>query len=333
MKAPVTLIALLAGLASTAAQDTNNLATIGQIIRHDPAFDSLVAPDAKIEVCAGGFTWSEGPTWHPDGFLVFSEIPSNTALRWDPGKGISTYLYPSGYTGLKDYGREPGSNGLLFTAEGHLISCEHGDRRVSLLVPGSGKQTLADNFEGKRFNSPNDLTRAKDGTIYFTDPPYGLPKGAEDESRELDFCGVFRLDPDGTVTLLTKEFDRPNGIALSPDETRLYVAQSDSKSPIIKRFHVEEDKSLSNGEVFYDTSETVGKLRGLPDGLKCDKDGNLFATAPGGVLVIDPSGKLLGEIQTGEAVSNVAFGGKDGNELFLTSDTYLCRVKTLTVGK
>ncbi len=333
MKTLLTFITLLTGFTTLNAQDTQNLATIGQIIRHDPTLDSLIAPDTKIEVCAGGFTWCEGPAWHPEGFLVFSEIPSNTALRWAPGKGISTYLHPSGYTGLKGYGKESGSNGLLFTKEGHLISCEHGDRRLSLLIPGSGKRTLADHYQGNRFNSPNDLTRAKDGTLYFTDPPYGLPKGAQDPSRELDFCGVYRLDPDGTVTLLTKEFTRPNGITLSPDETHLYVAQSDSKAPIIKRFHIEDDKTLTHGEIFYDTSKTAGKLKGLPDGLKCDQHGNLFATAPGGVLVLDPNGKLLGEIQTGEAVSNVAFGGKDGSELYLTSDMYLCRVKTLTAGK
>ena len=228
---PLPLLAFALLAAPAVGQDTDSFPTIGRVVSLDDRFAECLPDDAKVEVVASGFDWCEGPVWHRSGgrdgggALLFSEIPSNTVRVWEPRKAVQVFLKPSGYTGLTDYGREPGSNGLLVDPEGFLISCEHGDRRLSrmpLTGPG-GKLTLADRFEGKRLNSPNDLCRRSDGTIYFTDPPYGLPKGAEDPSRELDFCGVYRLaaDPDGgngVVSLVTKEMPRPNGIALSPDE-------------------------------------------------------------------------------------------------------------------
>jgi gluconolactonase len=309
--------------------------TLGHIDRLDPRFDKLIAKDAQIEVLATGFDWVEGPVWFKEGgYLLFSEIPKNSIYKWKEGdgEGISLFLKPSGFTGVGDYGGEPGTNGLTTDSAGRLVACEHGDRRISRLEKDGGKRTLADNFEGKRFNSPNDLCFHSSGDIFFTDPPYGLPKKWDDPRRELDFCGVYRLRPDGEVRLLTKEMTRPNGIALSPDEKTLYVAQSDPEKAIWMAFPFKEDGSLDKGRVFFDATPLVrtGK-RGLPDGMKIDKDGNLFATGPGGVCILSPDGTHLGTIETGESTSNCAWGD-DGSSLYITADMYLLRVHTLTKG-
>jgi len=263
--------------------------------------------------------------------LLFSDIPRNSVMKWKQGEGISLFMKPSGYTGVADYGREPGSNGLTVDLQGRIIFCEHGDRRISRLEKGGGKKTLADNYNGKRFNSPNDAAVKSNGDIYFTDPPYGLPQQHRDPRRELDFCGVFRLSTSGEVTLLTKEMTRPNGIAFSPDETILYVAQSDSKNAIIRAFGVKSDGTLARGKVLYDFTELMGKLPGSPDGLKVDHQGNLFATGPGGVYIITAGGRLLARIHTGKRTSNCAWGG-DGSVLYMTVDDYLCRIRTRTTG-
>ncbi len=324
---------------SVKAQDSINFPTIGEVIRVDKAIDQLIAAEAEIEVLSSGFTWSEGPVWVPEkshehgGFILFSDIPNNRVVRWDEGKGAETWLQPSGYTGQTPYGGEPGCNGLILDAKSQLISCEHGDRRLSLLTEGGGKRTLVDNYEGKRLNSPNDACLGADGkTIYFTDPPYGLPQRWEDPLRELDFCGVYRLEESGKVTLLTKEMTRPNGIAFSPDFKTLYVAQSDPEAAVIKAFPVKEDGTIGEGRVLYDATSLVKEgLPGLPDGLKVDRAGNLWATAPGGVHILSPEGMLLGRISTGEKTANCAWGN-DGTVLYITADMYLCRIQTLTKG-
>ena len=319
------------------AQDTLNLPHIGEVIRKDAAFDKLVAPNAKIQVLASGFKWAEGPVWVNDdqhkfgGFVLFSDIPNNRVVRWDEGEGANTWLKPSGYTGVAAYGGEPGCNGLALDSKGQLISCEHGDRRLSVLTKGGGKRTLVDNYRGKRLNSPNDVAVHPDGSLYFTDPPYGLPNRYESKERELDFCGVYRLSPQGELTLLTDKMTRPNGIAFSPDYKTLYVAQSDPAAAIINAFPVNADGSVGAGKKLYDVTNMVGSHPGLPDGLKVDKDGNLWATCPGGVHVIDKNGKLLGRISTGEKTANCGWGN-DGSTLYLTADMYLCRIKTLTKG-
>jgi len=308
--------------------------TIGKIVRFDDRADGLIPSDAEIELLASGFEWSEGPLWVQDadgGYLLFSDIPRNSVMKWKQGEGISLFMKPSGYTGVADYGREPGSNGLTVDLQGRIIFCEHGDRRISRLEKGGGKKTLADNYNGKRFNSPNDAAVKSNGDIYFTDPPYGLPQQHRDPRRELDFCGVFRLSTSGEVTLLTKEMTRPNGIAFSPDETILYVAQSDSKNAIIRAFGVKSDGTLARGKVLYDFTELMGKLPGSPDGLKVDHQGNLFATGPGGVYIITAGGRLLARIHTGKRTSNCAWGG-DGSVLYMTVDDYLCRIRTRTTG-
>jgi gluconolactonase len=322
----------LAALSSPA--DAAQPETLGQIERLDAAFDRLLSPDAKIEVLASGFTWSEGPVWVPQdrgGYLLFSDIPRNTVFRWKEGEGVSVFLCPSGYTGNTYYGREPGSNGLLLDSQGQLVSCEHGDRRVSVLTRNGGKRTLVDNYQGKRLNSPNDAAFKSNGDLYFTDPPYGLPKQLEDPRRELEFCGVYRLSKSGQLTLLTREMTRPNGIAFAPDEKTLYVAQSDPQAAIWKAFPVKDDGTLGQGRVVYDATEWVGKRPGLPDGLKVDREGHLWATGPGGVLVLTPAGKLLGRLNTGRPTANCAFG-EDGQTLFIAADSYLCRIRTRVKG-
>jgi len=307
--------------------------TIGEIERLDPAFDKLVAKGAAIDVLAGGFEWSEGPLYMKDGaFLIFSDIPRNMIVKWKEGAGTSTYMEKSGYTGEKPFtGEEPGSNGLTLNAQGLLHMACHGDRCIKRREKDGKLITIADKYEGKRLNSPNDLVFKKNGDLYFTDPIYGLPKRWDDPGRELDFCGVYRLGTDGKLTLLTKEMTRPNGIAFSPDEKTLYVAQSDPEAAIWKSFPVKEDGTLGPSKVFYDSTQWVNKRKGLPDGLKVDTQGNLWATGPGGVLVFNPEGKLLGRLGTGEATANCAWGD-DGSTLYITADMYFCRVKTMVKG-
>ncbi|MCE2726831.1 MAG: SMP-30/gluconolactonase/LRE family protein [Planctomycetaceae bacterium] len=309
------------------------LPTLGSIERLDPRFDALVPRDATIEVLASGFEWAEGPVWLKDQqAILFSDIPRNRVMRFKDGAGLSVYLEPAGFTGPGSYGSERGSNGLTLDRQGNLISCEHGDRRVSRLTPGGGKRTIADNYRGKRFNSPNDCTVHSSGAIYFTDPPYGLPKGWDDDRRELDFCGVYRVTPDGTVTLVCDTMTRPNGICLSPDEKRLYVAQSDPQAPIWKVFNVKPDGTLDEGRTFFDGTKLFQeRKKGLPDGLKVDFAGNVFATGPGGVLVFAADGTHLGTLLTGQATANCCFGG-DGRTLYMTADSHLCRVRLTTQG-
>lgn len=309
-----------------------NYPTLGTIVREDPALDELLAPDAKLEVLASGFRWSEGPIWLPEEeALLFSDIPRNTIWRWKAGEELSVYMKPSGYTGVVEYGPEPGSNGLTLDPQGRLVACEHGDRRVSVLTKDGGKLTLADRYQGRRLNSPNDVVFHSNGDLYFTDPPYGLPQRWDDPRRELDFCGVYRLTPAGELTLLTGEMTRPNGLAFSPDERTLYVANSDPEQAVWMAFPVRDDGTLAAGEVFADVTEMVGAYPGLPDGLKVDRSGNLWATAPGGVHIYTPGGRLLGRIDTGEPTANCNWGG-DGSTLYIAANMHVCRIHTLTRG-
>jgi gluconolactonase len=305
--------------------------TIGEVVRLDDRINELIGRDAKIEVLGSGFEWAEGPVWVRDGgYLLFSDIPRNSVMKWTEADGVTLFLKPSGFTGSVDYGREPGSNGLTLDSSGRLVSCEHGDRRVSRLEKDGGKRTLIDNYLGKRLNSPNDLAYKSNGDLYFTDPPYGLPKNWDDPRRELDFCGVYRLSTDGKVTLLTKELSRPNGIAFSPDEKTLYIANSDPDRAIWMSYPVLADGSLGPGKVLYDATEAFRKgLPGLPDGMKVDAAGNLFAGGPGGINVITPAGSLIGRIDTKQRTANCAWGG-DGSVLFMAADHYLCRIQTKT---
>lgn len=310
----------------------SNYPTLGKIVRDHPRLDELLAPDAKLEVLGSGMIWSEGPVWIKDGgYLLFSDIPRNSVMKWKEGEGLTVFMKPSGYTGVVDYGREPGCNGLTLDAQGRVTFCEHGDRRISRLEKDGGKRTLVDSYEGKRLNSPNDLVYKSNGDLYFTDPPYGLPKNWDDPRRELDFCGVYRLSKDGKLTLLTKEMTRPNGIAFSPDEKTLYVAQSDPAKAIWMAYPVKEDGTLGQGKVFADVTSMVGKYPGLPDGMKVDAKGNLWATGPGGVHIFAPDGTRLGRIDTGEPTANCAWG-EDGSTLYITANMHITRIRTKTKG-
>jgi gluconolactonase len=310
-----------------------------RIERLDPALDRLIASDAKIETLGEGYDWTEGPVWVKNGgYLLFSDIPKNIVHRWKQGEGVRPYLQPSGYTGKEPRGGETGSNGLILDAQGRLVLCQHGDRRMARMEapldsPKPQFTTLADRYEGKRFNSPNDAVFRSNGDLYFTDPAYGMEKQWEDPKREIPFAGVYRRTASGEVTLLTKDMTRPNGLAFSPDEKRLYVAQSDPSSAIWRVFDVKSDGTIENSRVLLDLTTMVkAKTRpGLPDGLKIDTEGNLFATGPGGVLVISPEGKHLGTILTGQATSNVAFGD-DGRTLYITADMFLMRVRLKAKG-
>ena len=315
------------------AQDSINFPSIGEVLRFDKQMDSLVASDAKIEVLSSGFTWSEGPVWVKDGnFLLFSDVHRNKVIKWTEGVGAERFLEPSGFTGIGHYSTGLGSNGLAIDAAGRLISCEHGDRRISAMTFKEGKVTLADNYNGKRFNSPNDLAISKNGPIYFTDPIYGLPLRWEDPTRELDYAGVFLLDQDGSVTLLTKELKYPNGVELSSDEKTLYVAQSDPENPIVIAYPIKKDGTTGKGKVLFDAKPHAHLGGGNPDGLKVDQSGNLWVTGMGGVMVVSPKGKLLGQIATGELTANCAWGD-DGSVLYITADTYLCRIQTKVKGR
>ncbi|MEZ6048788.1 MAG: SMP-30/gluconolactonase/LRE family protein [Planctomycetaceae bacterium] len=326
---------LLTGLLSSGvlySMNANADDGFGKIIRLDDRLNEIIPESNTVEKLAAGFTWAEGPVWIADGgYLLFSDIPRNSVMKWKEGEGISLFLNPSGYTGSEYYGLEPGCNGLALDEEGQLLSCEHGDRRVSVLTKGGGKRTLIDNFMGKRLNSPNDLVLKSNGDIYFTDPIYGLPNRWDDPRRELDFCGVYRLSKDGTLTLLTDEMTRPNGLAFSPDESALYVAQSDPEAAIWKKFPVHEDGTLGESQLFYDITSEVGKKPGLPDGMKVDAKGNVFATGPGGVLIFSPEADLLGVIETGVPTANCGWGN-EGSTLYITADSYLLRLETSTKG-
>ncbi len=327
------LIAVLAFASLAAAQEdaSETKSTVDRSIEKlDDALDSLIDTDVEIEQLSSGHKWTEGPVWNKQQkMLLFCDIPNNEINRFDAAsKEVSVYMKPSGYDGIEnEFGKEPGTNGLIYGLDGRLIACDHGNRRLYRLYEDGSKSTLIDRFEGKRFNSPNDLVMDKEGNIFFTDPPYGM---LDESVREIEWHGVYRLATSGVVTLLTKEFSRPNGIGLSPDQKTLYVAQSDKKAPIYKSFPLNEDGTIGEGKLLYDAAPLT-KDPGMPDGMAIDTNGNLWATGPGGVLIISPEGKLLGRILMGQKTANCAFGD-DGSTLYITSSGYVCRVKTKAKG-
>lgn len=317
--------------------------TLGSVERLDPALDMLVEASAQFEVLAKGFAWSEGPVWvedEGDGYLLFSDIPPNKVWKWSRESGLSLYLAQSGYLGsIPRPGfvapDEPGSNGLLLDPSGRLVLCQHGLRQVGrmsaeLSAPRPRFESIATRWQGKRFNSPNDAVYRSNGELYFTDPPYGLTGKMEDPEKEIDFQGVYRVRLNGEVALLTRAMSRPNGIAFSPDERTLYVANSDPKRAVWMAFSVGPNGEIGAGRVLFDATSFVPKEKGLPDGLALDQKGNLFATGPGGVLVLSPSGKHLGTLRTGRATSNCCFGDHDGRSLYVTADDTLLRMRPKT---
>ena len=331
----LTLSSLSLLLACQSPEATENRPPVESAVqRFDPRMEVLLPPGVQVERLAAGFDWSEGPLWLPDhNRLIFSDVPRNRIYQYIPGDSTATvWLQPSGYTADRAAEGESGSNGLALDPQGRLLLCQHGDRRVARMRaplddPRPAFETLAASYQGQRFNSPNDLCVHRSGAIFFTDPPYGLPGGPDDPSRELDIQGVYRRDPDGSVTLLIDSLSRPNGIALSPDQRTLYVANSDPQAALWMAYALDEAGGLIGGQLLYDATQDVGESQpGLPDGLKVDAKGYIWATGPGGVWMFAPEGKLLGRILTGLPTSNCALAP---GYLYLTADSLLLRVRRL----
>jgi len=304
--------------------------TIGSVEKFAPALDEIISLDSKAEIIGEGYDWSEGPVWvASENMLLFSDVPKNIIYKWTEERGVEPFLSPSGYTGIVPRGGEPGSNGLAIDNEGQLVLCQHGDRRVARLTsslknPAPQFKTIADAYQGKKLNSPNDLIFDKMGNLYFTDPPYGLLKNANDSSKEIPFQGVYKVKPDGKVILLVDSLTRPNGIAISPDQKTLYVANSDQ--PIAKWYSFQlSNDSLRKGRIFYSTEYAEGE-KGAPDGLKVGASGNIFATGPGGIWIFSSEGKALGRIRLPEAASNCALSA-DEKILYVTSKMNLLRIR------
>ena len=325
------------GNQSTSDESTETLArdtaikTIGTIEILDEGARSILASDAAMEVLGEGHDWTEGPVWvASESMLLYSDIPPNSIFKWKEGEGTSLFLKPSGFTEALERKGEPGSNGLLLNSKNELILCQHGDRRIAKYLgtfddPKPSYATVIDRYGGKRFNSPNDATFAADGTLFFTDPPYGLEGNVNDPLKEIPFQGVYRLDGDGSLSLLTDQMSRPNGIALSTDERVLYVANSDPERAVWMAYQLDDKNNIADGRVFFDATDLVGKEKGLPDGLKVHPNGMIFATGPGGVWIFSPEGQVLAKLKTGEATANCAFDDKH-RFLFITADMYLLRV-------
>jgi len=330
----VSSMLLALGSAPVAAQP-QSVGPIQQIdiVRLDPRFNKLVPLNVCVERIVSGRTWVEGPVWNRQKkYLLFSDIPTNSIIKWQEGKGTRVFLKPSGYTGKALFaGAEPGSNGLAYDPAGRLVSAEHGDRRIGRLEPNGRKITLVERYQGKRLNSPNDLVFSSNGDLYFTDPPFGLPKSYGDPRKELPFQGVYRYSKDGKLTLLSKDIKAPNGIAFSPDEKRLYISNADPANAVWMVFEVRADGTIENGRILFDATAWTKDKPGVPDGMKVDREGNIFGAGPAGIHVISPDGKHLGSIETGVPTGNLAWG-EDGSSLFITSNTSVFRVKLTTKG-
>ncbi|PYU32578.1 MAG: SMP-30/gluconolactonase/LRE family protein [Acidobacteria bacterium] len=311
-----------------------------EVVRLDPALDQIISSDTKVEKLAGGFGFVEGPVWvRQGGYLLFSDIPSNAINKWTPDGKVAVFLKPSGFTGsdASDVGSQNnngqavvtllGSNGVTLDRQGRVVFAAHGDRDVVRIEKDGKRTVLADRFEGKRLNSPNDLVFKSDGALYFTDPSAGLRKRDDDPRKELPFNGVYLLK-DGKLQLLEKTFATPNGIAFAPGEKYLYV--NDTTRKLIMRYEVRSDDTIANGKVFIDMSADTAA--GVPDGMKVDQKGNVYCTGPGGFWIMSPEGKHLGTVKTPELPANLAWGDADAKTLYLTARTGLYRIRLKVAG-
>lgn len=312
-------------------------ATPAQVLRTDPALDQIVPRDAVVEKLAGGFLFTEGPIWvpkteHEAGYLLFSDPNKNVIYRWTQDGALSIFMANSGYSGA-DIGEysQPGANGLTLDSKGRLTINQQGNRRIVRLEKDGQLTVLADRYNGKRLNSPNDLVYKSDGALYFTDPPFGLPKYFDDPRKELAFSGVYRVSPDGkNIRLLTTDLKGPNGLAFSPDEKYLYVDDWDLQHKVVMRYEVQSDGSLAAGKVFFEVTSSVGGL--ALDGMKVDQQGNLYVTGPDGIWILSPEGKHLGTLIPPEHANNLAWGGDDRKTLYLCTRTGLYRIRLNIAG-
>jgi gluconolactonase len=322
-----TLIIALAGF-SAQAQSTKPLISLQSL---DPAFDKLVSKDAKAEILAEGFLWSEGPLWiEKHKMLLFSDVRKNVIYKWTQEKGKEVYLDPSGYTGTIPRGGELGSNGLGLSNDGKLVICQDGNRQVVIMdapldKPEPKFKALASNYKGLKFDSPNDLAFMSNGDIYFTDPPYGLEKNVGDPLKEAKYQGVYKISKNGEVTLLTTEIARPNGIGLFPGEKQILIANSDPANPVWYTYDLDKNGLLTNSRIFYTAKVTEQGFFGSPDGLKIDKEGNVFATGPQGVWIFNKTGKLLGKILVDNLASNCSFSA-DQKTLYVTNNRRVIKI-------
>ena len=303
---------------------------IGSVERLSPEIDNLIEKSAKIEILADGFEWSEGPVWSSQlNSVLFSDVPENVIYSWNEDEGLGTFTRPIGYSGKVPNLKKAGTNGLTIDADGNLIICMHGDRKITRLekLNINRKVTLVNSFDGNLLNSPNDLVYDSKGNLYFTDPPYGLLEGDNDKLKEIEFNGVYKVSPNGDIEVLVKNLTRPNGISISNDEKILYVANSDKNNPVIMQYDLSEE-GAKNPSIFFDGRELTKKDIGLFDGLKVHPTGNVFATGPGGVLVIKENGDHIGTIRTEVRTANCAFD-ENFQYLYMTSDMFLTRIKLL----
>lgn len=306
--------------------------TIGNIEKLDNSLDSIITPGALVEVIADGLDWSEGPLWiEKEQMLLFSDVPRDTIFKWTEAKGKEVYLTPSGYTDTAKRGGEMGSNGLTLDREGNLLLAQHGNRQIAKMDapvnhPKPIYTSVAAQYKGKKFNSPNDVVVNSMGEIFFTDPPYGLEKNMDDPKKELPFQGVYKIKKSGELVLLTDSLTRPNGLVIMPGEKTLLIANSDPQKPNWYAFDLGSGDSLSNGRIFYSCKENNQPLKGVPDGMKADSRGNIFASGSGGIWIFNRYGKLAGKIKLNDAVSNCALSA-DEKTLFITNDMYVLRVK------
>lgn len=313
------------------------LAVFPRLTAYDSRLDDIIASDVVIERLADGFEWTEGPIWdRQEGCLLFSDIPRNAIYKYKDGEGVTLFLHPSGYNGRQVFrGKEPGSNGLTYNARRELHACQHGERRIVRFGRDQEQIVVADRYEGKRLNSPNDLVFKSTGELYFTDPPYGLLQRFDDPEKEIPFSGIYRVK-DGVVELLCKDLKVPNGLAFSPDEKYLYVSNTGNKAlkdiPRWYRFPVKEDGTLGDKEVFYESSLFSERRPGSPDGLKVDEKGNVYCAGPGGLYIFSPDATLLGFIEFAEPTANCNWGGEDGSTLYITASHAIYRVQMKNKG-
>ena len=325
------LITVASSTAFSRALAHEKPAALGSIVRLDPAFDELVPKDARLEKLADGFTFTEGPLWRPSGVLWFSDVVANVVRQWSPDGRVMEILNPGGYDGKGNLpaGGYNGPNGMTADKDGAVLLCQHGYRRIVRINKDMKIVTVADKYQGKRLNSPNDVVYRLDGSFYFTDPPYGLPKGDDDPAKELKFNAVFRM-ANGTLEPVIKDLSRPNGIAISPDQKTLYIGNSDEKNRIWMAYEIADDGTVSHGRLFADV--TTEKDAGVPDGMKVDSKGNIWASGPGGIWVFSPTGRHLGTIKMPEIPANCNWGD-DWKSLYITARTGLYRIKLAVAGE